>query len=37
MTLTEYELERQRRMEENKRRLDQLGLPQVRRTTQTHC
>jgi hypothetical protein len=30
MTLTDYEVERQRRIEENKRKLDQLCLPQVR-------
>ena len=30
MTLTEYEMERKKRMEENKRRLEQLGLPKVR-------
>lgn len=29
MTLTDYELERQRRVEENRRRMEQLGLPQV--------
>lgn len=29
MTLTEYELERQRRMEENRRRMAELGLPQM--------
>ncbi len=30
MTLTDYEMERQRRVEENRRRMEQLGLPQVR-------
>lgn len=30
MTLTDYELERQRRVEENRRRMEQLGLPRVR-------
>ncbi|PSC68566.1 Cell division cycle-associated 7 [Micractinium conductrix] len=29
MTLTEYEMERKKRMEENKRRLEQLGLPKM--------
>jgi hypothetical protein len=29
MTLTDYEMERQRRIEENKRKLEQLELPQV--------
>ncbi|KAL4437182.1 hypothetical protein ABPG75_004321 [Micractinium tetrahymenae] len=29
MTLTDYELERQRRVEENRRRMEQLGLPQM--------
>ncbi|KAL4423503.1 hypothetical protein ABPG77_003636 [Micractinium sp. CCAP 211/92] len=29
MTLTDYEMERQRRVEENRRRMEQLGLPQM--------
>lgn len=29
MTLTDYELERQRRVEENRRRMEQLGLPRM--------